>query len=127
MVNKREKNASFEDQVREIRDLVEIVVDKVRTLEAFQSVVMEQLRTIKDQQSLMNKKLDDPDTGLERINEKLDTNTESVVNIEQTIAVYKDMYRINDDNARKLEKRVKKLEDNAGIEAPPELELLEVS
>lgn len=50
----------------------------------------------------------------------------SVLTIETTNAVYGDMYKINDDNSRKLEKRIGVLEDNAGIEAPPELTLLKV-
>ena len=72
------------------------------------------------------KRLDDPDTGLQRINAKLDTNTESVVNIEKDIKAYGDMYKLNNDNMKKLEKRIEPLEENVGIEPPPELVLSEV-
>lgn len=58
--------------------------------------------------------------------ETLETLKSSVFTIETTNAVYGDMYKINDDNSRKLEKRILVLEDNAGIEAPPELTLLKV-
>lgn len=40
----------------------------------------------------------------------LDANTASVATIEQTIKVYGDMYKMNNDNARKLEKRVETLD-----------------
>ena len=50
----------------------------------------------------------------------------SVVSIEETNKVYGDMYKINDDNVRKLEKRIEPLEEDAGIEIPPELTLLKV-
>lgn len=45
----------------------------------------------------LKKRLEDPETGLKRINEKLDANTESVVSIEQTIKVYGDMYKMNNE------------------------------
>lgn len=50
----------------------------------------------------------------------------SVVTIEQNIKTYSDMYKMNNDNAKKLEKRVETLEDQAGIAPPPELTLAEV-
>lgn len=63
---------------------------------------------------------------LKSLTENVDTLESSVVNMETTISVYGDMYKINDDNARKLEKRIKVLEDNSGIEPPSELTLLNV-
>lgn len=50
----------------------------------------------------------------------------SVVTIEQNIKTYSDMYKMNNDNAKKLEKRVEILEDQASIVPPPELTLAEV-
>lgn len=58
--------------------------------------------------------------------EILETLKSSVLTIETTNTVYGDMYKINDDNSRKLEKRIEALEENADIEAPPELTLLKV-
>ncbi len=70
--------------------------------------------------------LDDPDTGLKRINEKLDANTESIVNIEQTIKAYSDMYKMNNNNIIKLDKRMNIAEEELGIDTPEELVLGEV-
>lgn len=50
----------------------------------------------------------------------------SVTYIESNIKAYKDSYQINNANAKKLEKRVETLEENAGIVPPPELTLAEV-
>ena len=50
----------------------------------------------------------------------------SVLNTETTLKGYGDMYKINDDNARKLEKRVQTLEDKTGVTPPSELTLVEV-
>ncbi|OGY10060.1 MAG: hypothetical protein A2782_04065 [Candidatus Blackburnbacteria bacterium RIFCSPHIGHO2_01_FULL_43_15b] len=63
---------------------------------------------------------------LKSLIEKVDVLESSVVSMETTISVYGDMYKMNGDNARKLEKRIKVLEDNSGIEPPSELTLLDV-
>lgn len=71
----------------------------------------------------INKKLGTIDGRLDGIDENLRQHTEALVNIEDTIKVYGDMYQINNDNARKLEKRVDVLENSEGIVPPPELRL----
>src|SRR3989337_2959629 len=71
-------------------------------------------------------RLDDPDTGLKRINERLDANTAAVMELEKTMKGYGDMYKINDSNIRKIEKRVETLEENVGLESPQEFTLAEV-
>lgn len=114
------------DDLGKIKELVEIIKDKADTMSLLQHGQSASIRLIKEQMSVMNKKLDtldDPDTGLERINGRLDSNTAAVVNLESTIKAYGDMYKINGVDIRKVEKRVKILEDEAGIESPPELQL----
>lgn len=74
----------------------------------------------------INKGLDDPENGLTAINRRLEANTGSLVTIERDIKAYGDMYKINNSNAKKLEKRVGDLEENAGIIPPPEFVLAEV-
>ena|SRR3989338_5411152 len=51
----------------------------------------------------------------------------SVVTIETTIKAYGDMYKINNSNSKKLEKRIEVLEDKSGIAPPPEFTLTDVS
>lgn len=128
------------DDLGKIKELVEIIKDKVDSVSLVQRGQSASIRLIKDQLSVVNRKidvledpdvglaaihkrLDDPDAGLKRINERLDVNSGAVVELESTIKVYGDMYRTNNSNIRKIEKRVEKLEDEAGIETPPELQL----
>ena len=74
------------------------------------------------------------DEALEPIKETQKEHTEvlgtlqaSVVTIENTINAYGDMYKINDSNVRKVEKRLETLEKNADIAPPPEFILADVS
>lgn len=70
--------------------------------------------------------LDTLKSSVVTIENTVETLKSSVVTMETTINVYGDMYKINNDNAKKLEKRVETLEDKAGVESPPELTLAEV-
>lgn len=65
----------------------------------------------------------DPDTGLKRLNERVDANTTAVMELESTINGYGDMYKINDSNVRKVEKRLETVEKGAGVDVSPELHL----
>lgn len=96
------------DDLKKIKDLIEIVVNKIRGVETHQSVMAEQVRTIRDQQSVMNNKLDN-------IEERLDTHTASLVKIKDTLEGYADMYKINKENSEELEERVEVLEDKLSI------------
>lgn len=104
------------DEIRSVKEIVEILKNKVEQIELFQNVTMNQTRTIKDQQSVMNEKLTE-------MQETLDANTASVITIEKEIKGYGDMYKINDSNIRKIQKRLEPLEKEAGVEVPPEFQL----
>lgn len=71
----------------------------------------------------ITQRLDDPDTGLKRLNNRMDANTAAVVELEKTVKGYADMYKINDSNIRKTEKRLETLEENDNIDVPPEFRL----
>lgn len=119
---------TVKDEIRPLKDQVEIVKSKLNSRDFFQSVATENTRTIKEQQSLMNEKLDTLQEDLNEVKELQETRIyPSVVEIEHTIKAYGDAYKINDDNARKLEKRVVTLEAHSQIQPPPELSLAEVS
>ncbi len=75
----------------------------------------------------IHKRLDDPDSGLTAINRRLDANTAAVMELEKTVKGYGDMYKINDSNIRKTVKRLKIVEENAGIQVSPEFQLADVS
>ncbi len=101
------------DELRSLKDLLEIIKNKVDKMEAFQNVTMQQVRDIKDQQSVMNG--------------KLDSHSEALVSIESKLDAYGDMYKINDSNVRKVERRTEALEDKVGVIPPQEHILVDAS
>lgn len=110
----------LKDEVRPVKEFVEILKNKVDKMGLFQNVIMGQVRIVKDQQSVINEKLDE-------LKETLDATSASVVTIEKEIKAYGDMYKINNSNSKKLEKRMEVLEENAGIEPSPEFILADVA
>src|SRR3989344_195635 len=117
----------IKEETRPLKEIIEVIKQKVDKQELFLTASASNTRAIKEQQSVMNEKLDglenrldDPETGLKRINEQLETNTGSLVVIEKEIKAYGDMYKINDSNIRKMEKRLEKVEEESGIIAPQE-------
>lgn len=60
------------DQVRDIKDIVEIIKHRVDTLQMFQSTASDNIRLMKEQQSLMNEKLDNQSAALVSIESRLD-------------------------------------------------------
>lgn len=105
---------TLKDELRPLKDILEIVKDKVERMETFQHVTMQQVRDIKDQQSVINGKLDE-------MQETLDAHTGSLITIEKELKGYADMYKINDSNIRRVEKRLETLEEDTGVNVPSEL------
>lgn len=72
--------------------------------------------------------------ALKPIMERLEHNSDmidnrllpSILEIENTNTIYGDMYKLNNDNMVKLERRIEILEDDAGLQATPELTLAKV-
>lgn len=89
------------DDLKKIKDLVEIVVKKIRGIEVQQDIMVDKVSVIKDQQSVMN--------------DKLDTHTVSLVKIEETLEGYADMYKVNKEKNKELEKKVNSIEDKLSI------------
>ncbi len=67
------------------------------------------------------------DEALEPIKKKQENHSAALVSIESKLDAYGDMYKINNSNAKKLEKRIEVLEDKSGINPPPEFTLVETS
>ncbi len=110
---------TVKNQLRDIKDLVELTKRQVDAQQLYIRTTSENVRMLREQQSLMNEKLDSMD-------KQLNQHTEALVTIEDTIGAYGDMYKLNNDNAKKLERRVETLEDHAGIQSSPDLILSEV-
>lgn len=100
-----------------LRSIVEQVVNKAV------EPITQRLDSVESKLGGIEARLDDPDTGLKRLNERMDANTAAVVKLESTINGYGDMYKINDSNIRKMEKRLETVEEDARIEVPPESHL----
>lgn len=107
------------EELRSVKDIVELIKKKVDSQELFLHTTSENVRSVKEQQSIINEKLDKHTKILE------DQLLPSVVTIETEIKAYGDMYKINNSNARKLEKRVETIEENAGLIPPSEYTLAE--
>lgn len=103
-----------EDRLRTI--VKEVVDEAVNPIKQDLKGVVTRLDGIEGQ-------LNDPDTGLSSINRRLDANTAAIVELESTVTSYADMYKINDSNTRRMEKRLEPLEEDAGRDVPPELKL----
>lgn len=115
---------TIKDEIRPLKEYIEIVKSKISKLDLFQNVATEDTRKIKEQQSVINEKLD----ALEDVKEILEDRVyPSVVEIENTIKAYGDMYKINNENSKKLEKRLEVAEDKLNIQPDPEFSLVDVS
>ncbi len=93
--------------------------DKLKTI--VEEVVNKAVEPIKQTLDGVTARLDDPDTGLVAINRRLDSNTGAVIELEKTVTGYADMYKINDSNIRRMEKRLETVEEDSGIDVPREL------
>lgn len=124
----------IKDELRPTKELVEVIKRKVDGQELYVRATSSQVSSIKEQQSVMNEKLDEHSAMLKEhskiLEEQKDTLENrvlpSVVYIEQNIKAYSDMYKINNDNMKKLEKRNEILEEQAGINPAEEYLLSEL-
>lgn len=92
-----------------IKELLEIINNKIDLMKALQVAQAATISLTKDQVSVINK--------------KLDAHTASLMSIESTLAGYADMYKVNDSNVRKVQKRVEVIEKKLDINPPEELSI----
>ncbi len=110
-----------EDKLRAV--VKEVVSEAVEPLKKQLGNMDGRLGNIEGKLGNVEERLDDPDTGLTAINRRLDANTAAVMKLEETVNGYGDMYKINDSNIRKMEKRLEAVEENDNIDVPPEYQL----
>lgn len=121
---KDEVKQAVRDEVRPLKEQIEIVKSKVDKLDLFQSLATNQIRAVKEQLSVVNEKLD----ALQEIKEIVEDRIyPSVMAIELDIKAYGDMYKLNNDNAKKLDHRLKDVEEKSNIKPDPEFSLAEVA
>ncbi len=97
----------------ELKELLEIVKHKIDMMDVRQTNQSATISLMKDQLSVINR--------------KLDSHSASLITIEKEIKAYGDMYKINDANNRKMEKRLETVEEKESIQVPPELQLAPVA
>lgn len=115
------------DDLRQIKDLLEIVRHKVDLMKISRTGESASIQLIKDQQSVMNEKLNAVVKDLEEVKDFQEQRLlRSLITIETEIKAYGDMYKINNNNNKKLEERIEVLEDKSDVTPPPELTLTEV-
>ena len=79
----------IKEEVRAVKDIVEVVKHKVDTQQMFQSNTADNIRLIKEQQSIINEKLDEHTKKLGRLEDKADALTGDVMELQdQTKAVW---------------------------------------
>lgn len=87
--------------------------------EDFKKLLDEALEPIKQKQ-------ENQSSALSSIKDKQESHSAALISIESKLDAYGDMYKINNSNAKRLEKRVETLEENADITPPSEFILAEV-
>ncbi len=112
----------FKDEIKPLKELLEITSHKVRQTDMSQTLMSSQLGRIKDQISVMNEKLDDHTAKLDahtamfdEHSSKLDIHTASLVTIEDTLKSYRDMYVIHNEKSEDLDERVMVIEEHLGL------------
>jgi|SRR3989344_2272027 len=109
------------EDLKEVKDTQGQLAEDLKEVKDTQGQLAEDLKEVKDTQGQLAEDLKEVKDTQER------QLLPSVVTIETTIKAYGDMYKINNSNSKKLEKRIEVLEDKSGIAPPPEFTLTDVS
>lgn len=86
-------------ELREIKDLVEVIKHKVDTQQMFQSTASGNIRLMKEQQSIMNEKLGD-------IQKTQENHTGALMDIESRLEGFADAWKINKQRIERVEKHL---------------------
>ena len=128
-------------KITELKELLEIIKNKFDHMDIRQTAQSATISLMKDQMSVVNSKLDKVDDKLEGMEDKLgsmedklddmsdtlDAHTGSLITIEKELKGYADMYKINDSNIRRMEKRLETIEENTDIDVNPDYQLQPLS
>ena len=94
------------DDLKKIKELLEIVNNKVGKLETHVSVHTSTMHIIKDQQSVVNEKLDGLHEGIAEMKETLENHGAALVNIESRLDGFADSWKINRAEINKVKKHL---------------------
>lgn len=101
----------IKEEVRPVKDMVEIIKKDVDRLDFTAGASDRVIRFIKEQQSVMNEKLDN-------LSEKSDSHSVSLIKIESSIKIYDEIYKDNKKDIKKLKDRTSKIETTLGLPTP---------
>lgn len=94
------------------------------TNDDFKNMLDDALKPLQDGQEELRKGQEELKQELTDVKNTIDTRVlPPVIYIETTVKGYADMYKINDSNIRRMEKRLEPLEEEAGIDVAPEFKL----
>src|SRR3990167_2728576 len=117
----KEGRDELRQDLQEVKHTQGQLAEDLKEVKDTQGQLAEDLKEVKDTQGQLAEDLKEVKDTQER------QLLPSVVTIETTIKAYGDMYKINNSNSKKLEKRIEVLEDKSGIAPPPEFTLTDVS
>src|SRR3990167_10219085 len=117
----KDTQGQLAEDLKEVKDTQGQLAEDLKEVKDTQGQLAEDLKEVKDTQGQLAEDLKEVKDTQER------QLLPSVVTIETTIKAYGDMYKINNSNSKKLEKRIEVLEDKSGIAPPPEFTLTDVS
>ncbi len=80
--------------------------------------VDKRLDKVEERLGKVEKRLDKVEKRLDEIEEKLDAHTASLMRIENSIAIFADMYKINRDDIQNLQTRVSVIEEQLDLTTP---------
>lgn len=107
--------------IKEVQTETSKKLDAVSTVQTKFSKKLDEVSRV---QVEFSKKLGEVSEDLNELKDTIESRVlPPLVYIETTIKGYADMYKINDSNIKKVEKRLETLEKNSGIDVPPELKL----
>lgn len=112
------------DDLTQIKELIEIVKHKVDMMEVSRTGQSATLQLMKDQLSVVNKKLDDVGREIKEVKDTQENRVlPSVIETEATLKGYADSYKENQHNIERVDTRLTAVEDKLDIDTPEELKV----
>ena len=93
------------------------------TNDDFKKLLDEALEPIKERQESQSTDLVSITSDLANIKTKLDSHSAALISIESKLNAYGDMYKINEDHIKRLDKRLNIVEENQSIQPQEELSI----
>ena len=118
----------IKNTIRPLKELVEVLKSKVNHQNIYLTSTSSNIRSVKEQQSVINEKLDEVQQTIKGNAKKLDALWDQTVKLTENSEEIKDALKFHktstnntDNNVKRVDKRLNKVESKLGIVPPPEL------